>query len=113
MRARRKHVHFYSYYQKLVALTFFRPVVDPDDAEDEKCARKQEKERYYMDVGKLATQYVKHAASLCVECTMARGALNRPNTDRLLELYRHSIPSYGHALFISDINFEAKHQPLK
>lgn len=39
--------------------------------------------------------------------------LDRPSTHRLLELYVHTVPLFGHSNFVSDSTFEANHQPLK
>lgn len=38
---------------------------------------------------------------------------NRPNVQRLLELYTHTVPIFGHVQFISDMLFEYNHHPLK
>jgi len=39
--------------------------------------------------------------------------LDKPNVHRLLELYVHTLPAFGHARQISELLFERAHQPLK
>lgn len=59
---------------------------DTDGEEAMKYVHKQEKERNHINLVKLATQYVRKAAQPCIECTLPRGFLTKPNTDFLLVL---------------------------
>lgn len=46
-------------------------------------------------------------------CALAKEFLDRQNTNRVLELYTQLIHQYGHALFISNLLFNSKHQQSK
>lgn len=70
-------------------------------------------EQYYPGLVNIAVRYFYEASQLRAKCPFACGALSNPNTHRLLELYRNSIPILGPALFIYDMTMEASHQPLK
>jgi hypothetical protein len=39
--------------------------------------------------------------------------LDKPNVHRLIELYAHTIPAYGHVKHVTELLFESAHQPLK
>ena len=42
-----------------------------------------------------------------------RNILDKPNVHRLLELYTHTLPNFGHVLHVQELLFEGAHQPLK
>lgn len=45
-------------------------------------------------------------------CSLMQCLLDRPNMHLLLEPHDHTVPLYGHAIFLSNLFFEAAHQPL-
>lgn len=49
----------------------------------------------------------------CVRSRFARRPPSKLNTHKLLEVYRHIIALYGNALFLSIMNFKAKHDLQK
>lgn len=62
---------------KLLDLTFWGLSV-VTDGEAVKYIHKQGKERYFMDLVRMEMQSAQEDTQLCVDCTMARGALNKP-----------------------------------
>jgi hypothetical protein len=42
-----------------------------------------------------------------------KDALDKPNVHRLIELYAHTIPAYGHVKHVTELLFESAHQTLK
>jgi hypothetical protein len=62
----------------------------------------------------MACDYIDALHALCVESSDKIGKiLNKPNVHRLLELYAHTIPAFGHCRFVEELAFESAHQPLK
>jgi len=62
----------------------------------------------------LSVEYISFLHSLCVRDNIVVGKyLNKPNVHRLLELYTHTIPAFGHCKHIQELLFETAHQPLK
>lgn len=62
---------------------------------------------------KYCCQIYSSGFSALYNVSFAKSALDKPYTIKLLEPYRNSIPLYRHALFISNMSFEASHEPLK
>ena len=42
-----------------------------------------------------------------------RADLDKPNVHRMIELYQHTLPRFGHMPTVDELPFEAAHQPLK
>jgi hypothetical protein len=62
----------------------------------------------------LALKYISKLYDLCVRDNGGIGKhLNKPNVHRLLELYTHTIPAFGHCKYVQELLFETAHQPLK
>jgi hypothetical protein len=62
---------------------------------------------------RMACKYVKELDEVCKISTALRGILDKPNVHRLIELYAHIIPAYGHVKHVAELLFESGHQPLK
>jgi hypothetical protein len=61
-----------------------------------------------------AVYCVRRLHELCVRDKDVSGKhLNKPNVQRLIELYTHTIDSFGHCRHVQDLLFETAHQPLK
>jgi hypothetical protein len=61
-----------------------------------------------------ASVYIQKLHDLSVRGYQKVGVhLNKPNVHRLVELYTHSIPMFGHARHVQELLFETAHQPLK
>jgi hypothetical protein len=59
-------------------------------------------------------KYMSVLHNLCVrENGVVTKYLNKPNVHRLLELYTHTIPAFGHSRHVQELLFETAHQPLK
>jgi hypothetical protein len=62
----------------------------------------------------LAADYISELHDLCLRDSVVVGKhLNKPNVHRLLELYTHTIPAFGHCKHVQELLFETAHQPLK
>jgi hypothetical protein len=62
---------------------------------------------------RMTCKYFKELDEVCKISTALRGTLDKPNVHRLIELYAHRIPSYGHVKHVAELLFESGHQPLK
>ena len=60
-----------------------------------------------------ASNYIGLLNTLCRLSEQARKHLDKPNVHRLLELYVHTIPAFGHVRHVQELIFESAHQPLK
>jgi hypothetical protein len=60
---------------------------------------------------------VKYISVLYEFCVRDKGVvakyLNKPNVHRMLELYTHTIPAFGHSMHVQELLFDTAHQPLK
>lgn len=61
----------------------------------------------------MACRYVKELDEVCKLSSKLCEILDKPNVHRLIELYAHTIPAYGHVKHITELLFESAHQPLK
>ena len=60
-----------------------------------------------------ATSFVRKINWLCKRHPETRKVVDKPNVHRVLELYFHSIPRFGHVSLIQELLLEGGHQPLK
>jgi hypothetical protein len=57
-----------------------------------------------------AVDYVRRLHELCVRDKYVAGKhLNKPNVNRLIELYTHTIPSFGHCRHVQELLFKTAH----
>lgn len=61
----------------------------------------------------LTKRVVNGSDRLCLSDSHVRQLLDRWKTNRLFELYSHTVPSFGLALFVSDLTFKSNHQPFR
>lgn len=63
-----------------------------------------------------AKKYIEAVDMFCAKHSqgpLKRKSLDKPNLQRLLELYKHTIPAFGHVRHFMELVFENAHQPLK
>jgi hypothetical protein len=97
-------------FQKLVSRTCYLPRIDVDGI-----AQVQNiNERDVMDrldaLFQLSCKYVADLHSICSKSSKGVGrTLNKPNVHRLLELYTHTLPEFGHVGHFQELLFETAH----
>jgi hypothetical protein len=106
-------LHLLQSFQSLVSETMFYPESDLDGT-----ASIDEFNRdagwFRMDkLYRMACKHVKDLDDVCKISTSLRDILDKPNVHRLIELYAHTIPAYGHVKHVAELLFESGHQPLK
>lgn len=101
-------------FQQLVAETHLWPNKHTDTAQEfEKFNDKGGFARFNR-LYSLASGYLQKLHELSVRDYDKVGVhLNKPNVHRLVELYTHTIPLFGHARHVQELLFETAHQPLK
>jgi hypothetical protein len=100
-------------FQILVAETTFYPVPELDGSA---LVRKFNRDSGEYGIEKLygmACAYVKELDGVCALSQTLKDASDKPNVKRLIELYAHTIPAYGHVKHVTELRFESAHQPLK
>jgi hypothetical protein len=103
-----------SMLQRLVIETHFWPDVAFDGAAKIHAFNERSGEAIIDMLYGSAVDYVRRLHELCVrEKDVAGKHLNKPNVHRLIELYSHAIPSFGHCRHVQELLFETAHQPLK
>ena len=70
-------------------------------------------ELYFNRLKLMCVTYVDIVNQLCGLDNEIAYELDKPNIHRLVELYHHSVPRYGHVRNFDELPFEAAHQPLK
>ena len=103
--------------QKLVAWTYWWPSEAADGASDYVYVTRDNGGHYHADLPEMAEKYVADANTFCAKYCQrgdkGRPGLDKPNLHRLLELYNHTIPAFGHVRHFMELVFENAHQPLK
>jgi hypothetical protein len=101
-------------FQGIVRETHFWPIATLDGAQTvHEFNRRDGQARLDMLYGS-AGDYIRRLHDLCVRDQDVVGKyLNKPNVHRLLELYTHTIPAFGHSRHVQELLFETAHQPLK
>jgi hypothetical protein len=100
-------------FQVLVARTYYLPssLLDGENAVisfNMGDGRIRINELYVM-----ACEYLTKLDSLCRISEDMRKHLDKPNAHRLVELYAHTLPAFGHVHHVQELVFESAHQPLK
>lgn len=98
---------------KIVGLTFWWPAIGTDGEKAVDYVHGSKRDEYYSDLQRLAVQYLTEVSLFCKAYPSAKSKVDRPNVHRLLELFSHTIPIFGHGLFVAELVFESAHQPLK
>jgi hypothetical protein len=101
-------------FQRLVRDTHFWPCSSLDGASCvEDCNRNDGETQLDILYG-IAVKYISALHKFCVRDNgVVAKYLNKPNVHRLLELYTHTIPAFGHCRHVQELLFETAHQPLK
>jgi hypothetical protein len=100
-------------FQTLVAETTFYPVPELDGSALVREFNKDSGEYRMEMLYGMACDYVKELDGVCALSQKLKDALDKPNVHRLIELYAHTIPAYGHVKHVAELLFESAHQPLK
>ena len=98
-------------FRALYTETFFLPRLQRDGLPALQSMNGQRE--YYDRLKGLCVKYIELVDQLCGMDEVLRGELDKPNIHRLLELYHHSIPRFGHVCLFDELRFEATNQPLK
>ena len=99
---------------KLISLTYWWPQRGVDPPEDFNYFKQGDiSSLYTADLQELAKSYVVQVNVLCGEVEAARKRMDKPNLHRMLELYFHTLPAFGHARHFMELVLENAHQPLK
>jgi hypothetical protein len=101
-------------FQKLVSRTCYLPRIDVDGiAHVQKFKERDGMERLDA-LFQLSCKYVADLHYICSHSANGVGrTLNKPNVHRLLELYAHTLPAFGHVGHFQELLFETAHQPRK
>ena len=103
-----------SMFQRLVNETHFWPDLAFDVATTIHEFNERSGEEIMDILYESAVEYVRRIHELCLRDKNVAGKnLNKPNVHRLVELYTHTIPSFGHCRHVQELLFETAHQPLK
>jgi hypothetical protein len=101
-------------FQQLVAETHLWPNKHTDTAHDFKKFNAKGGFARFNALYSQASVYIQKLHDLSVRDYQKVGVhLNKPNVHRLVELYTHTIPMFGHARHVQELLFETAHQPLK
>ena len=93
-------------FQRLVAETHFWPNCLIDDAETRNKFNRDEDRARFDEIHGLATAYVDQLQVLSARDPERVGRyLNKPNVHRLIELYVHTIPAFGHVRNVQELLF--------
>ena len=103
--------------QELIALTYWWPSEEADGVSDYLYVTSENGAQYHADLLTRAERYVteveKFCANYCQRGGKGRPSLDKPNLHRLIELYNHTIPAFGHVRHFMELVFENAHPPLK
>ena len=97
----------------LISLTYWWPTVEVDGEDCVEYVSGSDQDKYILKLQKLSADYVSTVNNTCDQCPELKTHFDKPNLHRLLELYRHSVPKFGHAREFAELVFEHAHQPLK
>lgn len=106
--------------QYLIAKTFWWPLIHIDGETAFERVRGKNRESWQSYLQLKAMNYVNSVDKLKRKMfesgngnTEAVNVMDKPNLHRLIELYKHAIPAFGHIRHFMELVFEAAHQPLK
>jgi len=98
---------------ELIGLTYFWPLKGVDSDADFEFVLGKGREKYHATLLGLAKEFVvltNNASKLNLDVLKI---IDKPNVHRVLELYIHTIPAFGHVRHIQELTFEHMHQSLK
>ena len=99
--------------QTLLSTTNFFPVWQVDGKSAVRAYNADGGKEHLSKMNSLASSYVSLVNEACVSDELFKKKLDKPNVHRLLELYAHTIPAFGHVVHAQELMFESAHQPLK
>ena len=70
-------------------------------------------DKYHHSLQVLPANFVKSIEKFSKSYPLLSGLVDRPNTERLMELVYHTIPLFNHVAFVCELVYESAHQPLK
>jgi hypothetical protein len=100
-------------YKDLVTAAHFLPAADVDGKHAVFAFNHLQGMRRIGGLYALAREYVRALNRMCMASDEARKHLDKPNVHRLLELFVHTLPAFGHLHHVQELIFETAHQPLK
>ena len=98
-------------FRELYVESNFLPLIDRDG--QRAVSEMNNSERYFSHLKLLCVAYVDIINQICGLEPDLRRYLDKPNLHRVVELFHHSVPRYGHISVFDELPFEAAHQPLK
>ena len=111
--AAKEALRLLEHLKDLVAMTNWNPSVDCEGEEAYNMLRIECGRAYVASLQAMAARYVSAVNSFCGKYPEVGSVLDKPNLHRLLELYSHTIPAFGHVSHVQELVFETAHQPLK
>jgi len=102
-----------STYRQLVANTYWYPSLQTDGVGCVQMYNENAGEYWQHALLRTAEDFLTKSDMLCRLSPLCRQHLDKPNSHRLIELYRHTIPAMGHVRHFGELVFESAHQPLK
>ena len=108
----RQAVFLLNSISKLIALTYWYPKLDIDGYEAVTFVH-VERSKYISEQKRRSKAYVRRVDKFCRTFPENKEHLDKPNLHRLIELYEHSLPVFGHVREFMELVFEGAHQPLK
>ena len=100
-------------FQKLVAATYYYPITVIDGQKSIRMFNEKGGQKQLRDLCQQASEYVASLNEVCKLSQEARIHFNKPNLYRLVRLYNHTVPCFGHIRHFGELLFEGAHQPLK
>ena len=97
---------------RLISLTYWWPKRHLDEVAAIKFVHKR-KSKYLPQLKQMSNEYVSSVDRFCTTSEIGKTKLDKLNLHRLVELYEHSIPAFGHVREFMELIFESAHQPLK
>lgn len=98
-------------FSKLVMLIYWWPNDRDVEVGDFDYVHKSDK--YYEDLSSQVFQFIDDLQAMYTNHGANAAVVDTLNVHRLMELVINTIPTYGHALLIAELPFEAFHQKLK
>ena len=101
--------------QEIISLAYWCPQYSQNfDADIHYVFGKDEKPcGYFGDLQCLASEYIAKIRSYYMRKGTDATILDKPNAHRLIEFAQHTIPTYGHALNVSEMVLEQAHRNFK
>ena len=103
--------HLILHLHSFIRLAFWRP--SSTDGQQAWFFVHGEKKSYHNVLFKITCNFVNAVDKYVIKYPHFGKYVDRPNTHRVLELTLHTLPSFHHLNFVTELVFEDTHQPLK